>query len=272
MNEVIFLFVLGLIWIIFASMQDLRSREVSNWLSFSLIAFALGFRFFYSFFSAGDFRFFYEGVIGLGLFFIIGNLFYYSRMFAGGDAKLMIALGAILPLSGDLYENLRIFMIFFFIFLFVGMFYSLIWSFVLTMRNFKSFKKEFFSILMKNRKRIYFVMFIGLVLMGLGFVQNLLFYLGGLFFLLPYFYVYAKAVDEACMIKKIKSSQLTEGDWLYRDIKIGGKLIKATWAGVNKKEINLIKKKYREIIIRQGIPFVPVFLISFLVLIYWYFG
>ena len=46
-----------------------------------------------------SFNFFYQGLIGLGIFFVLGNAFYYGRFFAGGDAKLMISLGAILPLS-----------------------------------------------------------------------------------------------------------------------------------------------------------------------------
>ena len=144
MNEVIFLFVLATIWIIFAVIQDLRKREVANWLNFSLIIFALGFRFFYSLFSSElDFAFFYQGLIGLGIFFIIGNLLYYGKMFAGGDAKLMIALGTILPLSNDFFINLKFFALFFFLFLFAGAFYSLTVSIVLTVKNFKIFKKEF---------------------------------------------------------------------------------------------------------------------------------
>ncbi len=76
MYEVIFLLVLAGIWIAFASVQDLKHREVANWLSFSLIAFAIGFRFFYCLFSGGDggsggFMFFYQGWIGLGIFFIL---------------------------------------------------------------------------------------------------------------------------------------------------------------------------------------------------------
>ena len=72
------------------------------------------------------------------------------------------------------------------------------------------------------------------------------------------------------MIKKIKTNDLMEGDWLYRDLKVGKKLIKADWDGLTKEQIKEIKKRYKEIKIRQGIPFVPVFLISFLFLIYFW--
>ncbi len=273
MIGVIFLIILALIWIIFAVVQDLRKREVANWLNFSLIIFALGFRFFYCLFSqtTQDFAFFYQGLIGLGIFFIIGNLLYYGRMFAGGDAKLMIALGAVLPFSENFFVNVKIFILFFFIFLFVGAFYSLTISIILSLRNFKAFKRELYKQLSRKRKIIYLFMFLGLIFMALGFIESLLFSLGILIFILPYFYIYAKAVDEVCMVKKVKTNKLMEGDWLYKNLRIEKKLIKVGWDGLSKGDIKEIKKKYKEIKIKQGIPFTPVFLFSFLILILFYF-
>lgn len=273
MYGVIFLLVLAFIWIVFATVQDLRKREIANWLSFSLIIFALGFRFFYGLFSETGFNFFYQGLIGLGIFFVIGNLLYYGKMFAGGDAKLMIALGAVLPFSEIFSTNLKIFILFFLIFLFTGAFYSLIVTMVLSLKNFRKFRKEFNAQLKKNKKIIYPVMFFGLVLMALGFVKSLLFAFGVFVFILPYFYVYIKSVDESCMIKKVKTFNLEEGDWLYKNVRVGKKLIIANWNGLDRKDIRLIKKRYKAILIRQGIPFTPVFLISFLILLYiWFSG
>ena len=273
MYGIIFLLVLALVWIVFAVVQDLKKREVANWLNFSLIVFALGFRFFYCLFSqnVNGFSFFYQGVIGLGIFFVVGNLLYYGKMFAGGDAKLMIALGTILPFSESFFVNVKIFVLFCFIFLFVGAFYSLTISVVLSLRNFKKFRKEFKRQLNKQRKIVYPFMFAGIVLMVLGFVNGLLFGFGVLFFVMPYLYVYTKAVDESCMVKKVKINKLTEGDWLYNDVRVGRKMIKANWDGLSKENIKDIKNKYKEVKIRQGIPFTPVFLFSFLVLILLYF-
>ncbi len=273
MYEIIFLLILALVWIVFASIQDLKKREVANWLSFSLIIFALGFRFFYCLFSqtTQGFTFFYQGLIGLVIFFVIGNLFYYGRIFAGGDAKLMIALGTILPFSENFFVNLRIFVLFFFIFMFVGAFYSLTISIVLSLKNIKSWRREFFQQLKKKKKLICLFMFLGLILMAFGFVENLFFIFGIFIFILPYFYIYAKSIDEVCMVKEIKTNKLTEGDWLYKDLKVGKNVIKKSWDGLSKKDIREIKKRYNKIKIKQGIPFVPVFLFSFLILILIYF-
>lgn len=272
MKEIIFLFVLALIWVVFAVIQDLKKREVANWLNFSLILFALGFRFFYCLFSseAQGFSFFYQGLIGLGIFFVIGNAFYYGRMFAGGDAKLMIALGTILPFSESFFTNLKIFVLFFLLFMFVGALYTLVISFVLCLKNFKRFRKEFVKQFKSKKKIAYPFMVGGLILMIFGFWNSMFFSFGILLFILPYFYLYAKAVDESSMVKKIPASKLSEGDWLYGNVKIGKKMIKAKWEGVSKDNIREIKKRYGIVKIRQGIPFTPVFLISFLILVVLY--
>lgn len=268
MNEIIFLYALALIWIFFATVQDLKKREIANWLNFSLIIFAIGFRFFYSLFVENNYVFFYEGLIGLGIFFILGNLLYYGRLFAGGDAKLLIALGAIIPFSNNTTSNLRLFVSFLFIFFAVGAAYSLGVSLVIGLRNFRKFRKEFGDLFNKNRRLLRVPLFLGLILMVLGSINMILFVIGIFIFILPYFYIYAKAVDESCMIRKTSVENLSEGDWIYRNIRIGKQFIKANWEGLTKKEIRLIRKNKKFVLIRQGIPFTPVFLFGFLIFIY----
>ncbi len=272
MYEVMFLIGLALVWIVFATVQDLRHREVADWLNFSLIIFALGFRLFYGLFSEAGFELFYQGLIGLAIFFAVGNLFYYGRIFAGGDAKLMIALGAVLPLFESFMFNLKIYVLFILIFLFVGAFYGLGVTVFLSIKHSKSFKKEFFRHLISNQKIVYMVMLLGLVIMGLGFVQGLLLILGVLIFILPCLYLFAKSVDECCMVKKLNVNELTEGDWLYKDLQVGKKEMKVDWDGLSKEDIKLIKKYHKSVEIRQGVAFLPVFLISFLIFIYMFYS
>ncbi len=333
MYEVIFLLVLGMLWVLFATLQDLKTNEVANWVNFSLIIFALGFRFFYDFFenstqnvfgtllvflitffilmgmilffeasfkkfknevwffigvfciglillffefkfqilfnlfSQNSFSFLYFGVLGLVIFFLIGNFLYYSRLFAGGDAKLMTALGSILFFSESLSSNINNLVLFLVLFFFVGTLYGLIASFYFCLKNLKNFKKEFWKRLQKIKKTIYGFMIFGLVLMAIGFTENLFFVFGILIFLFPGLYLFAKSIDEVCMIKKIKTEKLTQGDWLYKNLKIGNKMIEANWNGLAKKQIDFIKKKKDFVLIRKGIPYVPTFLISFIFLV-----
>ena len=271
--QFMFLFVLALIWLLFATIQDLRRREVANWLNFSLIIFALGFRFFWSLFygldNGQDFLFFYQGLLWFAIFLVLGNIFYYARLFAGGDAKLLIAFGAVLPISNSFFENAVIFAMFFILFFMIGCVYSLLWLFGLAINNSKNFRKDFVYKIKQNKKMFNLIIIIGLFFMLMGFFEIILFFAGVLIFFLPYFYLFTKSVEDSCMVKKIRIEDLREGDWLYEDIRVGKKSIKVNWDGLNKKDIQLINtdRKYKFIRIKQGIPFVPVFLISYLILV-----
>lgn len=268
MLEIIFLFSLTLIWVAFAVIQDLKTREIANWLNFSLIIFALGFRFFYSLFSAGNFHFFYQGLIGLGIFFVLGNILYYGKMFAGGDAKLLIALGAVLPLSESFYDNLENFFLFFVIFLLIGAFYSIIISLKLCIKNYEKFRKEFTRQFKANKKILSLSLLFSIIAVILSYLSFYLVFVAILIFISPYLYFYAKAVDETAMVKKLETSKLKEGDWLYKDAKVRGRTIMARWDGLKKEEISLLRKRYKKILIREGIPFTPVFLVTLLILFY----
>jgi len=267
LTYILFLVILALIWLIFASIHDVKTTEVPDWLNFSLIAFALGFRFFYSLFVIGNFNFFFQGLIGLGIFFVLGNLFYYGRMFAGGDAKLMIALGTILPFSFSLIENLKLFGIFIFIFFLIASLFGIFTSVYFAIVNKTRFQKEFVKIYQKNKKISLVILALALVVMILGLIsqETLLILLGIFIFLSPLLFVFAKSVDEACMVRLVDSSKLMEGDWLYKSISVGDKKILAKWDGLSKQEIKLLQKHRKSVWIKKGVPFVPVFLISFVI-------
>ena len=61
------------------------------------------------------------------------------------------------------------------------------------------------------------------------------------------------------MTYKLKVNKLTEGDWILNDIFYKGKKIYSRKSpGVTKEQIKLfIKYKMKEVLIREGIPFVP---------------
>jgi len=267
-----FLVLLALVWIAVAVIQDFRKREVSNWLNFSLIAIALAYRAFVSIWL-GDASFFLYGLGGFIVFLILGNLFYYLRVFAGGDAKLMIALWAVLPLSSSIVGNVWIFIIFIFLLVFSGGIYSLIYTFVLMLQNRKAFSKKFEEYFKKNVRSVDMSVIIGVIIaIFLIYIkQYLLILFAILVILFPLLYIYAKAVEECCMIKRRKIKDLVEGDWLYREIMIGKKKLKPHWEGLSQRDLLVLKKsknQNKEILIKEGLPFTPSFLIALLVLIW----
>jgi Flp pilus assembly protein protease CpaA len=268
--ENIFLMSIAVFWMIVASIQDFRKREVENWWTFSLIVFGLAFRAFLSL-EKGDYWYFAWGLIGLAGGFIAANIFYYARMFAGGDAKLLMALGVILPLSLDWIVNVQLIIFFLILFLFAGAIYGFVYSFVLTVIYFKNFKKEVVSQFKKYRLLIIGVEVLALVFIFIFyFFENIIgFILSFILLLTPFLLIYAKAIEECCMIKLVNVKELTLGDWLYKAVKVGKRVIRPNWEGLNEKELALIQKNYKKkIFVKQGLPFIPAFLIAFIILIF----
>jgi len=264
-----FLVVLALVWIIAAVVQDLRKREVANWVNFSLIAIALSYRAFVSVWVL-DYWYLVYGLIGFGIFFALANAFYYGRVFAGGDAKLLMALGAVLPFSSSLFENLESFLYFIVFLMFAGSLWGLVYSLVLISKHKRQFSKEFSKQLHKNKTLVkVFIIMAVLVFIFILFVKQYIFSLFSLLVLLfPFLYVYAKSIEESCMIKSVRTQDLTIGDWLYKPVKIGKRTIKPNWEGLNEDELKLLKKTKRKVLVKEGVPFTPSFLIAFIVLIW----
>jgi len=267
--ENLFLIAIGLIWIVGAIFQDMKRREVDNLWNFSLIGIALAYRLAVSIWGR-NYWFILNGLIGFGIFLVLGNLFYYSRLFAGGDAKLLMALGAIFPFSYSWIVNIKIFGYFLLLFLIGGSIYALIYAFCLISINYKNFKKEFFN-QWQNHKNIFLIglifaflwVFAAFLISQTGFVL-----IGLVVLLFPVLFFFAKAVEESCMIKEVAYNKVTEGDWLYKDVKIGRKLIKADWEGLSKKGLELIRKNKKKVLIKYGIPFTPSFLFGFVGLLF----
>ncbi len=259
-----FLIVLALIWIIFASVQDLKTREVANWLTFSLIAFALTYRGFFAILN-NDSWFFFSGLIGFGLFFILAHVFYYGHVFAGGDAKLLMGVGAILPFNA-INDYFSLTLAFILILFFVGAIYSLVYSALTSVRLSKQFIPAFGKCW---RKYTWIWTIPAIFSFILFFVRPTLeawFLLSAFFFFLPLAFIYLKAFEEGCLVVLLKPRQLTEGDWLMKNVNVTGKVLRKNVHGLSMKEIILLRKYKKSVWIKQGIPFVPAFLVAFVVM------
>lgn len=264
MNPYIFLFALALLFTIFATIQDLKKREVANWLNFSLIAFALAFRAFYSIINS-SIKFFILGVVGLLIFIIIANLLYYGKVFAGGDAKLLMSFGIILPYSNYL-SLITLSLTFVLLLLITGAIYSLIYSISIIAKNKNKFKNVFAKKYNKH-KIIINISIVLLIISILVSIINSISLIISPIFLIPILLIYTSSLDK-CLTILTKPKDLTEGDWIEHDIKLTRKItIKKTVHGLSKEDIQLLRKYKKSIIVKQGIPFVPAFLISLIILI-----
>jgi Flp pilus assembly protein protease CpaA len=259
-----FLFFLFLAGIIVASIQDLKKREVDNWVNYFLLISGWVFVLFKSILNF-DFYLLLAGLICFAVCFALGNAFYFGRVFAGGDAKLLIAMFSLFVSAGILRSlaNIGIFIVFLLV---SGSIYGLGYSLFFYFRDFfkinKQIKKEF------GNKYLKYGMIFGAVLITIAYF-NLLFLFVGIFALLVCaLFAFAKSIEKISMIKEINAHDLREGDWLAENVKSKGKLFKYCWDGLSEKELRILKKLRRKIKIKDGIAFIPAFLIAFIMYLY----
>lgn len=257
MDEYYFLFALGFLWSVFAVVQDMKTTEVSNWLNFSLIGFGLGYRAFYAL-EQSHFMFFLSGVAGFFAFFLLAYGFYYARAFAGGDAKLLMGFGILLP-YGDFFELISWGTLFLFALFFWGVLYSLIYSFLIVLRKKRQFGREF-SMAGKRNLWIMVVIFFLSVLLAFFVLSYGVFtfvFLGSIFVL----YLYLLALDR-CMVEGVSPWKLQEGDWMIKDVRVGGRMIRKRVDGLSLEEIRFLQKMKKSVLIKRGIPFTPAFILG----------
>lgn len=273
------LLILGISALILATMFDIKTKEIPNWLSYTFISLALAANLIYSVLE-NDYYIILKSFLGFAFFFIIGNVMYYTQQWGGGDAKLVMGLGAAfytypkillnyfspnlyLPFTLTLFINILI----------IGSVYSIAWALYLMYKNFEQFTKGLKAKLRKTKKIQIITLLIILLFVIISFIIDIdkliLITFSLLIIVLLYLMIAIKTIDEICMYKIVPVTKLTEGDWIPKPIYYKQKvLIKCKAEGLTKKEIMLLKTyKIKEILIREGIPFVPSLLISFILTI-----
>ena len=261
-----FLYLLVAIWLLVASFLDLKYREIPNWLSFSMAAFGLS----YAAFRSGlelDLWPFLFSLFGFALFFLIAYALYYGRVFAGGDAKLLIGLGPLLPQFSGLGLNFSFMFLYILLVLVVGGVYGLGYSFFVAILNRKKFVHGFLEEINFKRVGIFLALASLPAILSLVLWEPLFLFFSCLLFIFPFLLSYSKAIEK-CMVIEKNVENLSVGDWLEESVKAGDKEIGPGWEGLSEKEIKILGKERDSVKVKDGIPFVPSFLFAFLILIY----
>ncbi|MBU2590128.1 MAG: A24 family peptidase [Nanoarchaeota archaeon] len=261
----ILLIVVALIALLIASISDIKTKEVPDFVSFGLIAVALAIRLLYSLIFS-EWSYFLYGLLGFGAMFAFGSLIYYTKQWGGGDAKLLMGLGAAFATTPFYLETSNIpFLIHMLTNLFiVGAVFGLISAFVLYLKNREATNKEFKKILIKAKNKIFIFLIVLLLMLIISiFLQGIykiatIVLIGSIFiYLLLFFFI--KAIEKIGMFKMIPVNKLTEGDWVAENIKIKNKLIYSKKSlGIEKYQIDQLKKaKIKKVLVKEGMAFVP---------------
>ncbi|MBI4448500.1 prepilin peptidase [Candidatus Woesearchaeota archaeon] len=260
------LVVVALASLIAASINDLRTREVPDWVSYAGIAAGLGIRLIDAIVYS-DIFIFGSGVLGFAVAWVLGVALFYTGQWGGGDSKVLMALGAllggdwdVLGFQASLLMNLIV----------VGGMYGLVWMTVLGTRHFRKVKTMACIVRKEERTAgvaailgILFCVIVAVVLWDSWYWFPALW--AAVLVALTYgLYIGLMAVERVCFFSWVPATHLVEGDWIVQDVKVRGEYICGRRdLGVSREQIALLRKAgVKKVLVRSGIPFVPSFLLA----------
>ncbi len=262
MQEQLFLFGLTVVAIILATISDLKTFEIPDSISYFLIIFGISAQIILAV-TSQSFQPITALLISLVIASAIAIPLFLLGQWGGGDTKLLLGVAAMIP---TFHTTVLPFILTFTFNLFLlGGAYAILIMVYISAKNWKRLVK--ISPLVET---LLIITTVSLILPF--FLKNILFIFlpllaGGITIT-----HLALILQKHFFIKKIHPSQLTEGDWITKDLKIGKQTIyKVRKIGVIEKDIRKIQRNYKKSIeIKTGIAFGPSFLFS--ILISGYFG
>lgn len=284
---------IALTGIVIGTITDLKKREVPDWVNYSMMGAGLGIAAMYSLYLLTPWIFLFS-LAGLAAGYLVGAAMYYTGQWGGGDAKMMMGIGALAtlpflqswlglptpfkPLNPEWWTlvltqtTLPFFPIFLIASVFAGAGYGMVWMAYLSIKHRKRvyarLKERLYTKNMVRTRLAVIIVAVLIALIGLLFPGSVTFMfvlLAALLYITFYLFIAVKAVEETCFVQQRAVKDLVEGDWMVEDVKRKGFELAAPAAGLTKEDIQALKKhKVKEVTIKEGIPFVPSFLIAFL--------
>lgn len=268
----VILVVIGVCWVLAACFSDIRTREVPDWLNFSLISLGLGVRLVYSLVYS-DWNFFLYGLMGFFAAFVFGMLFYYAHVWGGGDSKLLMGLGAVFATAPFFVSSkLPFFVVMLTNILVFGAIYGLMWALYLFVVNYKAVLVEAGKDFALSRQLRYSLMVFALaLLLAAPFIRD--FFIRVFVFIIAlslvayyFLYVIVKAIEKVTMCKRVSVSQLVLGDWICENVRANGKIICGPKDyGLTLRQLNELRRnKIKHVFVKEGMAFVPAFVLGLL--------
>ena len=227
-----------------ATISDIKTKEVPDWISYTLIVTGVLSHLAMAA-SQQTITPILHNLYGLSFAFIIGSSMFYTGLWGGGDAKLLMGLASLIPTYATLNTNAQIFPLLFTLWTNIVLAGAIIGGAVLlqiTLKNLNKVKRELSSELKRKEMLILAAIIIVLTILGVTQIKVLPVHI---WLVLPVVYsalLWAQIIERNFMFKFIKPSQLTEGDWVAKEIKIANRIVyKPEKTGITKKYIKNLK-------------------------------
>lgn len=270
------LIIVSLAVLIIATITDLKTYEVPDWLNYAGITAGIGIHLIFSL-QQWSWWPIASSLIGLAITFGLASLMFYTGQWGGGDAKLLMAMGALIGFQADKMAFGTSYLI---NLVFIGGAWGLLYSASLAIRNIKNFWKTYKKTLhektYKKLRITTIITVIILIIMTFLFKEYRLeiLILAIITYALTHIAIFIKSTEQSCMHKWITPDKLTEGDWLLKPVTAGKQKIMPNKLGLEQEQVDTIKKLYAQkkiekVLVKYGIPFAPAFLIAFITTIIW---
>ncbi len=253
---------------------DLKARWSPDWVSYFMVIFGLGGHVMVSILQNSFWPILYSS-IGFAAMFGVAALMFYTGVHGGGDAKLLMGFGALLPTAPEFVIEAApwpFFMTNLFNIMAVTAIFGLLAAFYLAVRYHKKVGEDFRREISKNKFTIYYVSFamIFIPIIAVYTNYNIILWVGILAYLCLILIFALRAVENTCMFKYTEPSKLVEGDWVAEPINIDGYSFKPKKTGIGKQDIEMLRKleeqgRLQKVKIKEGFPIIPAYLLALVV-------
>lgn len=260
---------------------DIDHREVPDWINYTLITAGLILASITALHQL-HWQPIITSLLGLAAGYLLGALMYYTGQWGGGDAKMLMGLGALLGipaayLFGDAQTPLLIY--FLIALVFAGAAYGMLWMLILFIRQRKkvlpALKNKLSEPWMHTTRKISITTLLALLVITLVWTNIylvLILVLAAISYTTLLLALAVKAIEETCFIKQQPVDKLVIGDWIVKDVKKNNQtIIPADNTGLTHQQLQQLKKHdITEVTIKEGIPFVPSFLLAYAAAYIWW--
>lgn len=269
MVQELILLIITIVWLLIASIVDVKTREIPDWISYSLISLVILARVISSI-QISSFQPILITLLGLAIGITLSLSLYHTKQWGGGDAKIFMALSSIFIIPPEYFTpliNMPFLAILLINIVTVAVVYSSLYILFTIIKNKDKILNEMKNYKLKKIKIISILLSIILIIASLKFSSNSLIIAAILILIFPYIIILTKITEKISMIKTIPISKLTEGDWLAENVYHNKKLIiNKNHPEITLKDIEKLRKlKISSVKIKYGIPFAPTFLIAVII-------